>query len=170
MLAQVKYWRHPSFNVGGGVNHSVPGVNMQDVRTFTGQTSSDVAPGDRSKVSLLCVFFFFIWDFRGKLEADLRSVPELHLNTTHHTVWGREIGGGDYVEQTTGELWRTGRTTHSQAGKRTDEEDGRREGQSIARRGLLSWRHREAKVQSGRSRSIHMVSLFGAVSHHVDSV
>lgn len=76
------------------MNHSVPGVNMQDVRTFTGQTSSDVAPGDRSKVSLLCVFFFFIWDFRGKLEADLRSVPELHLNTTHHTVWGREIGGG----------------------------------------------------------------------------
>lgn len=83
------------------MNHSVPGVNMQDVRTFTGQTSSDVAPGDRSKVSLLCVFvsflfFFFIWDFRGKLEADLRSVPELHLNTTHHTVWGREgdRGGG----------------------------------------------------------------------------
>lgn len=93
------------------MNHSVPGVNMQDVRTFTGQTSSDVAPGDRSKVSLLCVFvsflfFFFIWDFRGKLEADLRSVPELHLNTTHHTVWGREgdRGGGDYAEQTTGEL------------------------------------------------------------------
>lgn len=177
MLTQVKYWRHPSFNVGGGVNHSVPGVNMQDVRTFTGQTSSDVAPGDWSKVSLLGVFFsflffFFIWDFRGKLEADLRSVPELHLNTTHHTVWGREIGGGlrranNWRVMTD---WKNDTQSGRQADRRRGRTEGHREGQSIARRGLLSWRHREAKVQSGRSRSIHMVSLFGAVSYHVDSV
>lgn len=140
MLTQVKYWRHPSFNVGGGVNHSVPGVNMQDVRTFTGQTSSDVAPGDRSKVSLLCVFFFFIWDFRGKLEAGLRSVPELHLNTTHHTVWGREIGGGlrranNWRVMTD---WKNDTQSGRQADRQRGRTEGRREGQSIARRGLLS--------------------------------
>lgn len=128
MLAQVKYWRHPSFNVGGGVNHSVPGVNMQDVRTFTGQTSSDVAPGDRSKVSLLCVFFFFIWDFRGKLEADLRSVPELHLNTTHHTVWGREGDRGGGLRRANNWRVMTDWKNDTQSGRQADRRRGRTEG------------------------------------------
>lgn len=66
--------------------------------------------------------------------------------------------------------WKNDTQSGRQADRRRGRTEGGREGQSIARRGLLSRRHREAKVQSGRSRSIHMVSLFGAVSYHVDSV
>ncbi len=140
MLTRVKYWRHPSSMWEGKrlpwlQQKSITvflGVNMQDVSTLQDRLAV-MLPLDTDLRSVLCgVFFCFGGTFGGggQTEADLRSVPDLQL-TRHITP--RE----DNAEQTTGGEGeaeegrgrRTGRTTHSQAGKRTE---GRTDGRSTA--------------------------------------
>lgn len=70
----------PIFYGYSKVNHSVPGVNMQDVRTLQDGLAV-MLPLD---TDLRSVFFG-----GGKKEADLRSVPELQL--TQHITAG--VGG-----------------------------------------------------------------------------
>lgn len=93
----------PIFYVGGNgcygyskVNHSVPGVNMQDVCTLHYRLAV-MLPLDTDLRSVLCVcvsVFHIIWIFWAKGKADLRSVSELQ-RTQHTTPWE------DYSEQTT---------------------------------------------------------------------
>lgn len=130
-----------------------------------------MSPLETDLRSVCCVFFSSLF---GILGANWKLVLDLCLNsiwTQHITPCGGDRGGlrraNNWRVMTD---WKNDTQSGRQADRRRGRREGRREGQSIARRGLLSWRHREAKVQSGRSRSIHMVSLFGAVSHHVDSV
>lgn len=135
-----------------------------------------MSPLETDLRSVCCVFLslFFSSSLFGILGANWKLILDLCLNsiwTQHITPCGGDRGGlrraNNWRVMTD---WKNDTQSGRQADRRRGRTEGRREGQSIARRGLLSWRHREAKVQSGRSRSIHMVSLFGAVSHHVDSV
>lgn len=135
-----------------------------------------MSPLETDLRSVCCVFFslFFSSSLFGILGANWKLILDLCLNsiwTQHITPCGGDRGGlrraNNWRVMTD---WKNDTQSGRQADRRRGRREGRREGQSIARRGLLSWRHREAKVQSGRSRSIHMVSLFGAVSYHVDSV
>lgn len=135
-----------------------------------------MSPLETDLRSVCCVFLslFFSSSLFGILGANWKLILDLCLNsiwTQHITPCGGDRGGlrraNNWRVMTD---WKNDTQSGRQADRRRGRREGRREGQSIARRGLLSWRHREAKVQSGRSRSIHMVSLFGAVSYHVDSV
>lgn len=136
-----------------------------------------MSPLETDPRSVCCVFLslFFSSSLFGILGANWKLILDLCLNsiwTQHITPCGGDRGGGlrranNWRVMTD---WKNDTQSGRQADRRRGRTEGGREGQSIARRGLLSWRHREAKVQSGRSRSIHMVSLFGAVSYHVDSV
>lgn len=124
-----------------------------------------MSPLETDLRSVCCVFFSSLF---GILGANWKLVLDLCLNsiwTQHITPCGGDRGGlrraNNWRVMTD---WKNDTQSGRQADRRRGRTEGRREGQSIARRGLLSWRHREAKVQSGRSRSIHMVSLFGAVS------
>lgn len=135
-----------------------------------------MSPLETDPRSVCCVFLslFFSSSLFGILGANWKLILDLCLNsiwTQHITPCGGDRGGlrraNNWRVMTD---WKNDTQSGRQADRRRGRTEGGREGQSIARRGLLSWRHREAKVQSGRSRSIHMVSLFGAVSYHVDSV
>lgn len=129
-----------------------------------------MSPLETDLRSVCCVFLslFFSSSLFGILGANWKLILDLCLNsiwTQHITPCGGDRGGlrraNNWRVMTD---WKNDTQSGRQADRRRGRTEGRREGQSIARRGLLSRRHREAKVQSGRSRSIHMVSLFGAVS------
>lgn len=129
-----------------------------------------MSPLETDLRSVCWVFFslFFSSSLFGILGANWKLILDLCLNsiwTQHITPCGGDRGGlrraNNWRVMTD---WKNDTQSGRQADRRRGRTEGGREGQSIARRGLLSWRHREAKVQSGRSRSIHMVSLFGAVS------
>lgn len=129
-----------------------------------------MSPLETDLRSVCWVFFslFFSSSLFGILGANWKLILDLCLNsiwTQHITPCGGDRGGlrraNNWRVMTD---WKNDTQSGRQADRRRGRTEGHREGQSIARRGLLSWRHREAKVQSGRSRSIHMVSLFGAVS------
>lgn len=129
-----------------------------------------MSPLETDLRSVCCVFLslFFSSSLFGILGANWKLILDLCLNsiwTQHITPCGGDRGGlrraNNWRVMTD---WKNDTQSGRQADRRRGRTEGHREGQSIARRGLLSWRHREAKVQSGRSRSIHMVSLFGAVS------
>lgn len=76
----------PIFYGYSKVNHSVPGVNMQDIRTLQDGRLAVMLRLDTDLRSVFC--------FGGgcKKEADLRSVPELQL--TQHITPGVGGGGG----------------------------------------------------------------------------
>lgn len=154
----------PIFYGYSKVNHSVPGVNMQGVRTLQDGLAV-MLPLD---TDLRSVFFLFLFWGGAKRNLILGLYLNSNLHITSHHTRGGWVGLHRVNDRGKGREggekgWWTGKTTNSQAGKQTD-------GQSIARQGLLSWRHREAKVQSGRSHSIHMVlSSFCAALYHIDS-
>lgn len=115
------YWRHPFLSMRGTVGYSkwITVFLGSTCRTLVQDGLAEMLPLDTDPRSLLGVFFPIL--ILGHQEADLWSVPELPTYTTRHTtVSKRNNKGEEGVKE-----WKTGRTTHSQAGKRTDAQTDR---------------------------------------------
>lgn len=121
-------WEGSGCHVYSKVNHSVLGVNMQDISTLQDRLAV-MLPLDTDLRSV-CRVFFSLLGAKRKLILDLCLNSNLH-NTSHR--------GGGYAEQTTG-----GRGERDRKDDRLEERhtvrqaSGRTDGRSVARQGLLS--------------------------------
>lgn len=115
-------WDGGSYHGYSKVNHSVPGVNMQDICTLQDRLA-EMLPLDTDPRPVLLVFLYL--GFWGIKEDDLRSVPELQ-HRQHITLWedhGRTNNGGEKRRTTD---WKndtqSGRQAEGQTDGRTDRE------------------------------------------------